>query len=87
MAAPYITTLPNCFPYAVQVPAHSAENIVLMLMRASIRVHNGSSFACTSDAPRGYRRIWLSEASLRTLKEAHIIPDLYPIKQSEDSIT
>jgi hypothetical protein len=76
--APYSTTLPQCFPHAIQVPVHSTESILRMLVSASESHQNGSSFAVTSDGPRGYRRIWLSDASYRSLVDSHTIPDMYP---------
>lgn len=79
----YRAVLPEVFHYAVRIPVFSVENITHMLISGGNGRPNGSSFAVTSDAPSGYRTIWLSEASYRTLIDAHIIPDLYPAMSSE----
>ena len=74
----YQGVLPEVFPYLIRVPAHLVDNITHMLASADHGHPNGSSYAVTSDAPSGYRCIWLSEASYRTLLEAHIVPGLFP---------
>lgn len=79
----YIGVLPEVFPYIIRVPAHAVDNITRMLASADHGHANGSSFAVTSDAPRGYRTIWLSQASYRTLLDAHIVPGLFPLNNSE----
>lgn len=84
MVRPYITTLPECFPYALRAPSHSVENIIDMLVRGGPGVPNGSSFAVTADAPRGYRTLWLSEASYKTLVAAHIIPGNFDVVSSAE---
>jgi hypothetical protein len=76
---PYQTTLPECFPYALRAPSHSVENIIDMLVKGGPGHPNGSSFAVTSDAPRGYRTLWLSEASYQTLIAAHIVPGTFDV--------
>jgi hypothetical protein len=75
MAAPYITTLPQCFPHSLRVPTYIAETIIAMLVKADPDHPSGSSFAVTADAPRGFRNLWLSDASRKTLIDAHVIND------------
>jgi hypothetical protein len=84
MAAQYMTTLPKCFPYLIRGPLHSIEGIITMLIRGGQGCHNGSSFAVTSEGPSGYRTVYLSEASYRTLLDAHIVPGLFPIEATEE---
>jgi hypothetical protein len=84
MVRPYMVALPEVFPYLIRVPAHALGNITNMLASGGNGHPNGSSFAVTSDAPSGYRTLWLSEASYQTLKAAHIIPGLYPFKQCNE---
>ena len=64
VVAPYITTLGDSFPYAMEVPVDTVKILVDKLLQPSGRAPNGSSFAVTSDAKQGHRRIWLSEVSM-----------------------
>jgi len=77
--------LGQSFPYAIRVPVHSVENIIRMLWVSGPQAPNGSSFAVTSNAPSGYRIIWLSDVSYETLHAAHVVPGLYPITNREDT--
>jgi hypothetical protein len=54
-----------------------------MLITSRKSASIGSSFAVTSDAPHGYRNIWLSAASYKTLFEEHIVPELYQISSTQ----
>jgi len=87
MVVAYMAALPEVFPYAIRVPVHSVENIIRMLWVSGPQAPNGSSFAVTSDAPNGYRTIWLSDVSYETLHAAHIVPGLYPCKGTADAPT
>jgi hypothetical protein len=57
-----------------------------MLVKAGPGHPNGSSFAVTADAPRGYRRVWLSQASYQTLIDAHVIPGQLSVFFSEEGV-
>lgn len=77
----------SAFKYVIRAPEEEAWEIASLLMRSRPGVPNGSSFAVTSDAPRGRRCIHLSEASYKTLHDLHIIPGLYPIDPPEQERT
>jgi hypothetical protein len=67
--ATYATTLPQVFPYRLRCRLDNLASIVIMLSMPRTNAPCGSSFAVTSDAPDGYRFVWLSEASYRTFTE------------------
>jgi hypothetical protein len=70
--------LPDVFPYSVVVPEDNVSRLILPLIHTAGNAPNGSSFAVTSDAPEGKRRIWLSDISFRRvatqLEEAQAEP-------------
>jgi hypothetical protein len=63
----YRTTLPDVFPYRIKVSLDQVPGLITMLSTPRTDAPNGSSFAITSDAPSGFRHIWLSRASYRSL--------------------
>jgi hypothetical protein len=69
MSAPYITTLPDVFPWRIRVSLDQLPSLVSMLSFPRQDAPNGSSFAVTSDAPSGYRFVWLSEMSYHTFAD------------------
>jgi hypothetical protein len=85
MVRPYMVALPEVFPYLIRGPLHSIEGIVTMLMRGGVGCPNGSSFALTSEGPSGYRYLYLSEASYKTLLDAHIVPGLFQVEVKEEA--
>lgn len=64
--------------YVIQGPDSEIADLVKMLITSRPGAQNGSSFAVTSDAPRGLRNVHLSATSYRTLLESGVIPNLYP---------
>lgn len=64
----YRSVLPSVFPFVVQVPEDYLSRCVRVLNEATDEVPNGSSYAVTSDAPEGYRYLWLSRVSRMTLE-------------------
>lgn len=57
----------NAFKYSVTVPEGSVQNFIGLLLPSREGAPNGSSFAVTSDAPSGLRRIYMTEASYKTI--------------------
>jgi hypothetical protein len=70
--------LPDAFPYSIIVPEDNVSKLILPLIHPAGNAPNGSSFAVTSDAPEGKRRVWLSDSSFRRvatqLEEAQAEP-------------
>lgn len=73
----YLAGLPPMFPYYIEDTPEDVKALVTILILPRQGVPNGSSFAVTSDAPRGKRRLWLSEASFQTLIGIGAVPDMY----------
>jgi hypothetical protein len=80
MTRVYSAALPEVFPYQVSVPDDLILQIITYLAYPRKEAPNGSSFAITSDAPRGRKNIWLSVVSYTTLVNNHIIPAVEEIK-------
>lgn len=68
----YRSVLPQIFPFVAQVREDFLPKYLYELNRSTIDAVNGSSYAVTSDAPLGYRYLWLSDASRRTIEN---LPD------------
>ena len=56
----------NAFKYYTIVPEGSVQEVVAMLLPGREGAPNGSSFAVTSNAPSGFRCIYMTDASYRT---------------------
>ncbi len=69
----YPSVLPKVFPYVISGPEKDVLEIIAGLIHPREGMPNGSSFAVTSDAKRGCRRIWLSKVSYDTLVERGVI--------------
>jgi hypothetical protein len=65
----YNSTLPEVFPWRIRVSLDQLPSLVSMLSFPREGAPNGSSFAVTSDAPSGYRFVWLSEMSYHTFAD------------------
>jgi hypothetical protein len=63
----YISVLPEVFPYVALVDEPAVIRIAWLLNQGRKGAPNGSSFAVTSDASSGKRRVWLSEVSFQTI--------------------
>ena len=72
----YQSQLPDIFPHGFQMPEDTVTKLISILIASRDGVLNGSSFAVTSDAPRGFRHIWLSDVSYRTFIESNLIPSI-----------
>lgn len=80
---PYVSTLPESFPYCIRVPDDLILEIFTALAYPRQAAHNGSSFAITADAPQGHKNVWLSIVSYNTLRNNHIIPEVQRIGSGE----
>ena len=69
MSGIYHQILPEVFPYCITVDDEHVNPIIFALSAKTQKFPNGSSFAVTSDAKSGKRRIWLSAISHRRLSE------------------
>jgi hypothetical protein len=78
----YLAGLPSMFPYYIEDTPEDIQALATILILPRQSAPNGSSFAITSDAPRGKRRLWLSEASLKTLTGMRAIPNLYEARKA-----
>lgn len=64
----YSNTLPQVFPYVIEIPVDDARLLIKELMEDDPRFSNGTSFAITSDSTESaHRRVWLSRWSAHKL--------------------
>ena len=56
----------NAFQYFIIVREESVQEVVALLLPGREGAPNGSSFAVTSNAPHGFRCIYLTDASYKT---------------------
>jgi len=62
---PYESSLPQIFPYVIELTPSEARAVVRLLLR--VDVFNGSSFAVTIDGHGGMWKIWVSETGYKYL--------------------
>ena len=79
----YLAGLPPMFPYYIEDTPEDIQALATILILPRPGVPNGSSFAITSDAPLGKRRLWLSEASLKTLSGMRAVPSMYEVLEAK----
>jgi hypothetical protein len=73
----------DALKYRIKVPEAEVLEIAKVLNTPRPGIPNGSSYAVTSDADRGYRYMYMSEASFQTLSKLHVIPDVHQPEQTE----
>jgi hypothetical protein len=67
MVSMYDSQLPRAGLQCIFVKIGPARQIVEFLIEADETCSNGSSWAVTTDCAAGYRKIWLSRASIQRL--------------------
>jgi hypothetical protein len=75
--------LNRSFPWMVLVHEEQLLRFVTFLTMDDSDVHNGSSFAVTTNVPLqmdGYRWLWLSSASERRLRQSALLAGLTGIR-------
>jgi hypothetical protein len=70
----YKSILPDVFPHGFIVPTSLAKQISELCLLKDDDAPNGSSFAITSDAPKGQSVLWLSNVSFNRTLKAGIFP-------------
>ena len=79
----YIARLPEMFPYLIETGPDEVHEITAVLISSRSGVPNGSSYAVTSDASRGRRRLWLSKASYDSLVSLRIVPAVFTATETK----
>jgi hypothetical protein len=69
----------DALKYKIIVQEESVRMVTNLFIYKRDGAPNGSSFAVTSDAPNGYRRIYMTEASYQTLKSSDISNQIQPV--------
>ena len=69
----------SAFEYKIIVPDTTVSMIIELFMRARKEAPNGSSFAVTSDAPQGFRSIYMTKTSCDTLMSTTFKDEVAPV--------
>ncbi len=69
----------NAFKYKIIVRDDAVNMVTSLFIAAREGAPNGSSFAVTSDAPKGYRSIYMTEASYQTFASSELSSQLQPV--------
>ncbi|HWI68642.1 MAG TPA: hypothetical protein VNS88_09705 [Nitrospiraceae bacterium] len=82
----YSSVLPQVFPYFIDADPDEISALSAMLILPRQSAPNGSSYAVTSDARVGKRRLWLSDVSFQTLIGMRVVPGVYRAETSKRDV-
>jgi hypothetical protein len=69
----------DALKYKIIVRDDAVRMVTNLLITARKGAPNGSSFAVTSDAPKGYRSIYMTETSYQTFSSSDLSHQLQPV--------